>query len=144
MILSSRFRESRVYESLRNTCRYIFEFINNNALVTAVISIIIIGITGYLSFNDYKVNTERILSNYETSSTEIIIDAGEKSGKREVEIPYEKDKIITIMFNHDNISYEIFSGPKQGTSMVIFYYELEKPQSNKFELDFTYTVVKKV
>lgn len=132
-----------VIDRVKYSLHAVINFINKNALITALISTSVLGWTGYVAFNNYKNNTEKIISNFESKSTEIIINSGELYGEREITVEYEKDEILTILCNHDGINFEIFSGD-DGTTDIVFSYKLKTPQSNKYEIDFTYIVVRKV
>lgn len=133
-----------VLDVLKYNFHNIFNFINKNALITALISTLVLGWTGYTTFNSYKNNTEKIVSNFKSDSTEIIINSGEVYGEREVTVECEKNEILAVLCNHDGINFEIYSGNNNGTTNIVFSYRLEKPQSNKYEVDFTYVVLRKV
>lgn len=143
-VKKSKKRTNPVIDKIKDNFQIAFNFINKNALLTAIVSAFIIGYAGYTSFNNYKVNTEKILSNYENISTEIVVNSGDTYGERRITVECEKDEIITILCNHDNIGFEIFSGKKEGTSDIVFSYKIEEVQQNDFEIDFSYVVVKRV
>lgn len=132
------------FDAVKYSFHAVFNFINKNALITAVISALVFGWAGYTSFNSYKDNTERIISNFEAKPTEIIINSGDIYGEREVTVACEKDEILSVLCNNDNIRFEIFSGDDSGTTKIVFSYKLDTPQINKYEIDFKYVILRKV
>lgn len=132
------------FYNVKNVFSIIYNFLNKNAMFAALISALLLGMAGYVSFNNYKENTEKIIENYQSKSAEIIIPPGDKIGEKEVNIDINKDDIITILCNRNDIKYEIFSGNQPNKCNIVFTYELKSTQTNKTEIDFTYTIVKKV
>ncbi|MBQ8010526.1 MAG: hypothetical protein IJ265_03130 [Oscillospiraceae bacterium] len=133
-----------IFDTLRYTSKVALEFINKNALLTTIIAALLLGWTGYMTFNDYKTNTEKIVSNFDPKTAEIIIDAGKLHGEREVTIECDKTEIVAVLCNYDGVTYKIFSGNKDGMANIVFSYELESANSSKCEIEFTYIVIRKV
>lgn len=143
-VKKNKVQTNPVLDVVKYSFHAVFNFVNKNALITALISALVMGWTGYNAFNSYKNNTEKLISNFDSSSTEIIINSGELYGEREVTVRCEKDEILAVLCNNDGVSFEIFSGNDNGTTSIVFSYKLETPQSNKYEVDFTYVVLRKV
>lgn len=68
----------------------IFNFLNKYALLTTMFTVISVLVINYLNFNTYKENTDKIMSNFASDSTEIRIEAGETYGKQEITVKCKK------------------------------------------------------
>lgn len=122
----------------------IFNFLNKYALLTTMFTVISVLVINYLNFNTYKENTDKIMSNFASDSTEIRIEAGETYGKQEITVKCKKDEILSVICNNDDIKYEIKSTNDDQKVEIIFKYFLESPSSSEYKVDFSYTVVKRI
>lgn len=84
-----------------------------------------------------------IITNFDTSYTEIIVNPNSLSGTCTVNVDCSKDKIITVLCNNDKIHYELFSNGNDSTN-IVFTYSLDNVLSTKYEIDFTYVVLTKM
>lgn len=107
--------------------------------------VILCGIAAFKqTFTKYTVAMEQVEAFLEPTSSEIMINAGELYGEKEITVEYAKSDIVSVLCNNDEIHYKILSGNKESETKIIFSFYLTSPPTDKYEVNFTYVIVRRI
>ncbi len=136
------------FSNLKYQLSVIWAFIKKHSLIFLLLTnfiTIICGVTTFKhNFTKYTTSVEQIKSFLEPVSTEIVINSGETYGEKEIVVNYPKAEIISVLCNNDNINYKIISGDTEDVSKIIFSANLNTKQASDYELNFTYTIIRRL
>lgn len=134
--------------NLKNQINLISSYIKQHSLIFLLITNLSVILCGYqafkLKFMKYTTAMEQIENCLEPTASEIIIEAGELSGEKEIIVPYEKSDIISVLSNNDEIQYRVLSSEVRNETKVIFSYSLSHALEDNYELSFTYVIIRRI
>lgn len=134
--------------SLKNQINIIGSYIKQHSLIFMFITNLIVILSGYAAFKQeftqYTTAMQQIEDFLEPTATEIVINAGELHGEKEIVVPYEKSDIVSVLSNNDEIQYKILSSDVKSETKIIFSYSLSSPLAENYELNFTYVIIRRI
>ena len=114
-------------------------------LVMANIFVILGGISVFKQkFENYTSAIRQIEEYSNPIASEIVVDSGEMYGEKEIIVNCAKSDIISVLCNNDEIHYKILSGEMEDKTKIVFSYSLSSASVNKYEMNFTYIVVRRI
>lgn len=139
--------EEERFEGLKYAKNTIIAFAKKNAILSLIIlnAAVICGeVMKFQSMlNSYKYQVEQISSWLDPIACEIIIDEGKTKGEKKIVASCPKADIISVLLNNDDVHYEISSGSSSDETEILFTFELPSPASSKYEMNFSYVIVKR-
>lgn len=136
------------FTTLKYQLSIIWDFIKKYSIIFLLLTNFIVIISGFVTFKqsyeEYTFAIEQLRESFNPINSEIIIDSGEVYGEKSITIDCSKSNIISILCNNDNIKYRIVSGDTQDTTRIIFSYSLLAPSDDKYEINFTYSVIRRI
>lgn len=126
----------------------IWAFIKKHSLIFMLLTNFIVLACGfavfYQNFNNYIDTMNQVENIFQPTNTEIIINPGEYIGEKEISVNYSKGDIITILCNNENVHYKILSGNMENETVIVFSYVLSSPADAVYEVNFSYTIVRRI
>lgn len=135
---------NQIIDTFKYQVANIGAFIRKHSLLAILIPNVIVLMTGYNSFLEYKSLTEQLIKNFEPASAEIIVAPGEIYGKKEIVMKTGKNEILTVLCNNNSVTSRIFSSDKENESRIVFSYKREKSTDEQYEVDFNYMVLRRI
>lgn len=139
--------EEERFEGLKYAWNTIVAFVKRNAILSLIILNAAVIFGGFMTFqntlNSYKNQVEQISNWLDPIASEITIDEGETKGEKKIVVSCPKADIISILLNNDDVHYEISSGSSSDETEILFTFELLSPASSKYEMNFSYVIVKR-
>lgn len=136
------------HENLKYQIRLITDFLKKHSIIFVILTNLVIMIGGYTVAKqriEYLSKTvEQVETGLSPSTSEIIIEEGESYGEKEIVIGSPKSDIISILCNNDEIHYKILSGDVENQCRIIFYTSTTIAASEKYEIGFTYAIVRRL
>lgn len=133
---------------LKNQVSLIGSFVKKHSLFFVFITNFVAIVGGYVAFKQefmqYTTTTQQIQEFLEPSASEIVIEAGELYGEKEIIVPYKKSDIVSVLPNNDEIHYKILSSDFSNETRIIFSYSLSAVSSEINCLNFTYVIIRRV
>lgn len=140
-------KDSR-FENTKYQLGLIWSFIKKHSIIFLIITNLITLLGGYTlfmqNFDKYTTMTSQIASFFYPSASEIIVNAGEKYGEKEIIVEHSKTEIISILCNNDDIEYEVLSGDVENETKILFSICLPTEQIDRTKIEFTYTIIRRV
>lgn len=93
--------------------------------------------------DDYQAKVNYISEWLEPAASEIIVEPGKSMGVKTIVEDCSKDDVISILCNNDDIHFQISSGNRSDETVITFKYELELPNPNGYQVDFSYIIIKR-
>ncbi len=136
------------FSNLKYQLNILWSFVKKHSLILWLITniaVIICGLSAFKQkFAEYTTTIEQIQNNLNPIASEIVINPGEMYGEKEITIDYEKSDIIAILCNDEEIHYKILSGDVENKTKVVFSYSLSSAPLDKYEINFTYVIVRRI
>ena len=121
-----------------------FSIVKKYSLFVAVLTYVSTIIGMNYSINEYKETTNHIVENFKSDFMGIIIEPGKSYGEKEVILDLKKEDILTVLCNNDMVNYRLLNGSREDETILLFYYHTDKEQVSRYEINFTYTVVRRI
>lgn len=126
----------------------LWSIIKKHSLIFVFFTNIFILLCGFSAFKQqFEKYTDAIkqIEEYSTpASSEIIINAGEKYGEKEITVNCEKSDIVSVLCNNDEIHYKILSGTVENKTKIIFSYSMSSTFTDEYEINFTYIIIRRI
>lgn len=107
--------------------------------------ILLCGFSAFKQQFEKYTDTIKQIEEYSTpASSEIIINAGEKYGEKEITVNCEKSDIVSVLCNNDEIHYKILSGTVENKTKIIFSYSMSSTFTDEYEINFTYIIIRRI
>ena len=133
---------------LKNQINLIGSYIKRHSLIFMLITNLVVILCGYAAFKQefirYTTAMQQIEDFLEPTASEIVINAGELYGEKEIIVPYEKSDIVSVLSNNDEIQYKILSSDVKSETKIVFSYSLSSALADNYELNFTYVIVRRI
>lgn len=134
--------------ALKYDLSIIREFIKKHSLLSVFVTNILMAVSMFCGVREnllrYADSVNQMVENFRLESTEIVIEAGERYGQKELWIECEKSEIITVLCNNDKVQYDILSGETEDRTRIIFYLQLQNEIQEKTKIDFSYAIIRSV
>ncbi|CCY67287.1 deoxyUTP pyrophosphatase [Clostridium sp. CAG:678] len=136
------------FSNLKYQLSIICAFLKKHSIIFIIITNIVAIACGYAvfkqQFKEYTYVATQIQDILKPTSSEIVILPGETYGEKEIVIEHSKSEIISVLCNNDDINYKIISGNKENETKIIFSISLSSAPVNKYEINFSYIVVRSI
>ena len=136
------------FKTIKENFSLIWSFVKKNSLIFLFITNFVVIVSGYVdikdNLNEYITITKQVKNIFQPSSIEIIIEPGKIYGEKEIIVECSKEDIISILCNSEEISYKIISGSKENETKILFSTTLSQALVEEYQVNFTYTVIKRV
>ena len=141
------YAENNRFSAIKHQISIVIQFFKNHSIIFLLLTNIIAIVSGYTllkqDYIHYKDTVSQIESWLDPVASEIVIDSGLQYGEKEITVDIPKAEIITVLFNNDNIQFELFSGNVSSETRIVFSYTDFSPTNNRREIEFTYVVVRR-
>ena len=128
--------------------KLIWNFIKKHSLIFLIIANFFVIASSFVvfkhNFETYTSTLAKIEKNWEPIASEIIIQAGESQGAKEIIVEYPKNDIITVLCNNNDVKYKILSGDLDNTTKIIFTANLSSATINEYEINFLYVIIRRI
>lgn len=136
------------FSGIKYQFNIIGSFIKKHSLIVTLAAnfFIILGplLTFEQNFSKYTMAMKQVEEFLEPASSEIIINPGEIYGEKEIIVEYEKSDIVSVLCNNDEIHYKIISGEVENETKIVFSLNLTSVPTNKYEVNFTYAIIRRI
>lgn len=95
-------------------------------------------------FEKYTSAVEQVEEYLNPIASEIVVDAGETYGEKEIIVNCAKLDIVSVLCNNDEIHYKILSGDVENETKIVFSYSLSSVSADRYEMNFTYIIVRRI
>lgn len=123
-------------------------YIKRHSLSFMIITNLVAILCGYAAFKQefirYTSAMQQIEDFLEPIASEIVIKEGTLYGEKEINVPYEKSDIVSILSNNDEVQYKIMSSDVKSETKIVFSYSLSSALPENYELNFTYVIVRRI
>lgn len=134
--------------NLKNQMNLIGSYIKQHSLIFMLITNLVVILCGYAAFKQefmqYTTAMQQIEDFLEPTASEIVINAGELYGEKEIIVPYEKSDIVSVLSNNDEVQYKILSSDVKSETRIVFSYSLSTASVENYELNFTYVIIRRI
>ena len=134
--------------NIKNQINIIGSYIKQHSLIFVFITNLVVILSSYAAFKQefmqYTTAMQQIEDFLEPIDSEIIINAGELYGEKEIVVPYEKSDIVSVLLNNDEIQYKILSSDVKSETKIIFSYSLSFALAENYELNFAYVIIRRI
>lgn len=136
------------FKNFKYQLSIIWSMVKKHSLIFVLFTNIFVLLCGFSAFKQqFERYTDAIVQIEEYStpiSSEIIINAGETYGEKEITVNCSKSDIISVLCNNDDIHYKILSGSVENEAKIIFSYSLSSAYTGEYEMNFTYIIVRRI
>jgi len=136
------------YTNFKYQLNILGSFVKKHSLIFAFFAnvfVIICGISAFKQkFEKYSSTMDQVEEYLNPTASEIVVDPGEKYGEKEIIVNCAKSEIISVLCNNDEIHYKILSGDVEDKTKIVFAFSLSSPSANKYIMNFTYIVVRRI